>query len=107
MALFQDTFEEQQTFPVCRLYIEAHVPHILNQVDDSGLATNEGTTEMIFRVPEIKPTTCKTMWILLTLRYIYHSYIALSENHFVKHAVLVGHFVWKNPALIITKSSYR
>ena len=39
-----------------------------------------------------------TMWILLTLRYIYHTYIALNENHFVKHAVQVGHFVWKNPA---------
>lgn len=57
VALFQDTFEEQQTFPVCRLYIEAHVPHILNQVDDSGLATCEATTETIFRVPGIKPTT--------------------------------------------------
>ena len=57
VTLFQDTFEEQQTFPVCRLYIEAHVPHILNQVDDSGLATNEGTTETIFRVPGIKATT--------------------------------------------------
>ena len=39
------------------IIIEAHVPHILNQVDDSNLATCEGTTETIFRVPGIKPTT--------------------------------------------------